>query len=251
AATRTRSRMGDLGAPAAQHLRVPRLLDGPGEAARAWMALLDQEIDAAAPVLVIQPEGQGFLDIIVGDPKAGQFRCVRSGPEAIGLTSDVPYTMDDATRQAAQAKLDSWAKGQAVAPKAAARTSGEKSSGKGLKIALAVGAVLLLIGILIFAMKSGGNNSKVGDGSQAPKPSGTTDQTASAPPKPETSAPKPGSDKPLASDSTPKGSDASDPRTAWGFDQAVHRVRAKLGHLNEELKAEGAPANTTISPKLD
>jgi Sulfatase-modifying factor enzyme 1 len=251
AATRTRSRMGDLGAPAAQHLRVPRLLDGPGEAARAWLALLDQEIDAGAPVLVIQPEGQGFLDIIVGDPKAGQFRCVRCGAEAIGLTSDVPYTLDDLTRQGALAKLASWAKGQAVAPKAAARTNGEKSSGKGIKIALAAAAVLLLIAIVIFAMRSGGNNSKVGDGSQTPKPSGATDQTASAPPKPETSAPKPGSDKPLASDSTPKGNDAADPRTAWGFDQAVHRVRAKLGHLNEELRAEGAPANTTISPKLD
>ncbi len=115
--SRTRTRMGD---PAAQHIRVPKSLGGPGEAARAWMALLDQEIALAAPVLVLEPEGQQYIDIIVGEPKAGQFRCVRSGEQALGLTSDVPYTMDEAaTKASAEAKLAAWSKGLAKAPRCA------------------------------------------------------------------------------------------------------------------------------------
>jgi hypothetical protein len=247
---RSRTRMGE---PAAQHLRVPRTLDGPGEAARAWMAVLDQELAPSAQVLIIEPEGQRFLDIIVGDPKAGQFRCVRSGEQALGLTSDVPYTMDDTTRQEAESKIESWGKGEAKASSAGGNGNGAGSgSGNRLKLIIAGAAILLLAIIIAFAMKGGGSKGKDG-GSQAPKPA-TADQTAENAPKPEgpkTETPKPA---PAASNggktAAPKP-EAADPRTTWGFDQALERSRAKLAHLNDELKAEGTAANTADGQKLD
>src|SRR5207248_2232988 len=46
--------------------------------------------------------------------------------------------------------------------------------------------------------------------------------------------------------------DAHDPRAVWAFDQSLERARAKLDHLNQELKAEGAPSSAAVTPqKLD
>ena len=242
---RSRTRMGD---PAAQHLRVPKTLDGPGEGACAWMAALDQEIAPPVPVLVIEPEGQRFLDIIVGPPKAGQFRCVRSAEGALGLTSDVPYTMDDATRQDAESKLDRWSKGGATVVSSTGAANGQaKSSGK-LKIILAAAAVLILAIIIAFALKGGGNN-KPGE------PQSPADKTAVTPPKtdvPKTDTPKPApTTANNAAPHTPPKADASDPRATWGFDQSLDRIRAKLTRLNNELKAEDAPAAAGAAQKLD
>jgi hypothetical protein len=249
--TRTRTRMGD---PAAQHLRVPKTLEGPGEGARAWLAVLEQELAPAASVLVIEPEGQRFLDIIVGEPKAGQFRCVRSGEKALGLTSDVPYTMDDATRQEAEGKIESWGKGEAKASSGGGTGNGAKSgTGGHLKLVLAGAAILLLAIIIAVAMKNGaGSKEKVGDGgSQAPKPA-PTDQTATNPPKTEsTELPNPAPVATNGGKSAAPKPEATDPRTSWGFEQALERSRAKLAHLNDELKAEGATANTADAQKLD
>jgi hypothetical protein len=257
---RTRSRIGDMSGPAAQHLRVPKTLEGPGQAARAWMAVLDQEIAPSVPLLVIEPEGQRFIDIIVGEPRAGQFRCVRCGEKAQGLTSDVPYTMDDATQAQAQSRLDDWAKGRAMPGAPGASDAGPTAGSSKKKLLIAAAALLLLVVIVAFAMKGGGSKGAGGNGgSQTPSQGTKPDQTASSP-KPENGKPDSSQTPATSAQSPAEGqsppgaspkSDAADPRAAWGFDQATRRTRERLDRLNDELKAENAAPNTTAAPKLD
>lgn len=93
----------------ARHLRVPRCVDGgPGDASRLWGATLLTQLSEYAPVLVLEPLGMGFVDILVGEPAAAQLFCVRAGEAGMPMTSDIPYTIDDSFAAQAAGVVASW-----------------------------------------------------------------------------------------------------------------------------------------------
>jgi hypothetical protein len=104
-------RKGDASAPRAQHLRVPTGLtqaDGPGAGPRAWLAVMDQELGRNVPVLVLEPIGESFLDIIVGEPGPSMLFCTRASAQGLALTTEVPYSLDQTFVERANGKIQAW-----------------------------------------------------------------------------------------------------------------------------------------------
>lgn len=104
-------RKGDASAPRAQHLRVPTgltMADGPGAGPRAWLAVMDQELGRNVPVLVLEPIGESFLDILVGEPGPSMLFCTRASAQGLALTTEVPYSLDQAFVERANSKIQAW-----------------------------------------------------------------------------------------------------------------------------------------------
>jgi hypothetical protein len=77
------------------HLRVPACAPTPLERAELWLSFLDGQLEPAAPVTVLTPLGQDWVDLVVGTPTPAQFLCLRASSRAVPLTTDIPYTLDD------------------------------------------------------------------------------------------------------------------------------------------------------------
>jgi hypothetical protein len=83
------------GRPLAHHLRVPACLPAPFDAMHLWIRFMATKVDPAAPVLAIQPLEEQWIDIVVGDPRAGEVFCVRASRKRVALTTDIPYALSD------------------------------------------------------------------------------------------------------------------------------------------------------------
>ncbi|MBI1189366.1 MAG: SUMF1/EgtB/PvdO family nonheme iron enzyme [Tepidisphaera sp.] len=270
--TRGLTRMaGDAGG---QHLRVPLCLAHKGEAASAWLELMSQNVADGVPMLVIEPLDEDFLDIIVGEVRPSSLFCVRASAKGLALTSDVPYTIEPAFRQAAEQRQAAWAAGNlrspAPAPGAAAMAAvaavKEVGGKKGMLVAAGVGA-LLLLAVLIYALSGGssGGTKPKGDasGAQSDKPPA---QAAGADTKPQTKAPEPETAAPTKAaqnqpapaaiepeakpEPKPAAYAAGDIRAGWGFDAALSAVKAKLGTLETQLKEENKKPDPALREAL-
>ena len=91
-----------MGALRAEQLRVPIGADAPGDGALLWLRFLLTELAPDTPILIFWRLDQAWLDIIVGDPGVPQIYCLRAGLEQIPLTTDIPYSLDDAFRARAE-----------------------------------------------------------------------------------------------------------------------------------------------------
>lgn len=270
----TRSNMESGGA---QHLRVPRCLGEGGEACRAWLALLGQELSDGAPVLVIEPAGEGFLDIVVGVPKPAQLFCVRASPKGLALTSDVPYSIDASFAAQAASRIADWRAGKVrtrerAAPTAPAAGESPRAGRKApLAVALGIGAGAIVLAAILYVLTRGDS----GDGGSAPKPAPAPDTTrpsrgeapgatdrpapdrappAGEPPRDDRRVEAPGGNvatpapvrapMPVAEPAPtyPEG----DPRTGWGF---VEWAKA-AGDALRVVEREAADAGQAVDPAL-
>jgi hypothetical protein len=77
------------------HARVPASRGLVAEASILWTRLLLREYGPHTSVLVFMPHQRAWLDIIIGEPSAPQFVCLRASPEALPLTNTVPYKITD------------------------------------------------------------------------------------------------------------------------------------------------------------
>lgn len=244
----------------AQHLRVPRCLGPDGEAARAWLTLVSQDVADSASVLILEPKGQDFLDVIVGDPKPAQLFCVKASAAGLAKTSDVPYSIDPTFKAAAETRITAWKSGKirtpssptSAASSAAALASEVIASPKksrALVIALLLLAVLLVVVLLI--MRSGSPTPAPQNNDQASKtPSQTTpkpepERAAAKPTQPEAAPPEQPKPAPV-----PSFADG-DPRANWQIDAAVAAAKSRLDRLDRELAAEGATSDPTLRQRLD
>jgi hypothetical protein len=78
------------------HLRLP-LADDAGDRPRAltrWASALLVWLDPNTPLTLIAPDDRPWIDVLVGPPEPGQMFCLRAGPAALPLVTDVPYTLD-------------------------------------------------------------------------------------------------------------------------------------------------------------
>lgn len=78
------------------HLRVPVLPGArPGESFNTWLTFFSTQLDAAAPIFVVSPSGETWLDVIVGEPTPQDFFVLRAGPTAVPLVTEIPYQIDE------------------------------------------------------------------------------------------------------------------------------------------------------------
>lgn len=78
--------------------RAPACGSSPGEACGLWLRAMDHLLGDTVPLMVIVHDSMEMADILVGEPEAGQFYCLRAGTAALPLASEVPYEIDPETR---------------------------------------------------------------------------------------------------------------------------------------------------------
>ncbi len=75
-------------------LRVPASPPPMLEAVRWWMSFLFDMLGVNTPLLILMPQKNAWIDIIIGEPAVAQLYCLRVPLEGVPLTSSVPYNMD-------------------------------------------------------------------------------------------------------------------------------------------------------------
>ena len=76
------------GAPAA-HFRFPAGAGNAPESLLVWLRVLSTQLDPDAPVLVLEPAREHWVDVIVGEPTAEQFFCLRAAEEAVPFSLEL------------------------------------------------------------------------------------------------------------------------------------------------------------------
>ncbi|HEY2842003.1 MAG TPA: hypothetical protein VGJ09_00070, partial [Bryobacteraceae bacterium] len=82
--------------------RVPMATPSPNDALLLWAAFLRSAIPNSVPLLLISRDGTDWLDVIVGEPSAADFFCLRASLKALPLATEIPYDLapDSKTRLA-------------------------------------------------------------------------------------------------------------------------------------------------------
>lgn len=90
----------------ATNIRVPRGELAAHHAALAWVRLLGRDVPAGTPILALAPLDRAFVDVIVGEPRAQNLLCARTGegalPQATQTPPPDPGAMERARRRAAR-----------------------------------------------------------------------------------------------------------------------------------------------------
>ena len=156
-----------------QQMRLPLCAGSSVEAIALWSQFFNLQLDAAVPRLLMVPADQPWLDLIVGQPVARDFFCLRASLAAIPLTSSIPYTLDEdlkakgqeivaAFRQGSQsyvsattflrAKDDGTGTAKTGVPAIAAPPVSQPA-GRGRRVALWVAGAVALVVVAFVAMK--------------------------------------------------------------------------------------------------
>ncbi|KAA0214789.1 MAG: hypothetical protein DYG94_10605 [Leptolyngbya sp. PLA3] len=170
--TGTRSRTVDV---RPRHMRVPACERDMGKACALWMQFLYGRADPAAPALVFGRVGEGFVDIVVGEPGRGQVFCLQASAKRVPLTTEIPYNVDDAFRAEQAARVERGRTGElrdadlgAVAeelPRVRRRKPAGAHRGSRVGIVIAIIAILAAAGWAIKAVIASG-----GGGNKSPSP---------------------------------------------------------------------------------
>jgi len=99
-----------------QELRVPAAGRDAVTIFIAWTQLIRGYVDPEVPVLVIWPEGESWVDVLIGQPTPEDFGGLRTTPLYHPCVSDVPFNLDPKFREATREKLEALVRGDA--PKA-------------------------------------------------------------------------------------------------------------------------------------
>ncbi len=78
----------------ARHFRYPRCSTGVVEAIDDWLCFMAKPLALDAEVLVILPMSQDWVDVVVGEPTVGELYCLQASPDAMPLSTDIPYSID-------------------------------------------------------------------------------------------------------------------------------------------------------------
>jgi hypothetical protein len=123
-----------------RQLRLPACATSPSQAILLWSRLFASQLSFAAPRLFVAPDGEAWLDFVVGEPSSQECFCLRASPKVLPLASDVPYTLESQFRQQAQEFIVAFERGTDL-PK--------RRGGAGLWAALI--CVLVLVIVLVAA----------------------------------------------------------------------------------------------------
>jgi len=95
-----------------QELRVPAAGRDPVSIFVSWTQLIRLYVDAAVPVLVIWPEDESWVDILIGQPAPEDFVCLRLSPLKQPSVSDIPFNLDPAFRSQTKVRLEAMVRGE-------------------------------------------------------------------------------------------------------------------------------------------
>ena len=71
-----------------------------------WLQVLLSQVDTAAPVLLVMPLANNWVDLLIGWPTAAELYCVRASRSAIPLASEIPYGLDEEFVRAARQRIE-------------------------------------------------------------------------------------------------------------------------------------------------
>ncbi|MDB5733309.1 MAG: hypothetical protein JWQ03_3204 [Variovorax sp.] len=77
------------------HLRVPACFGSAKEALGAWIEFVRKVAGEKVMVLAMMADGQGFVDLILGPPAPEHLFGLLAGPEALPLTTEIPYNIPE------------------------------------------------------------------------------------------------------------------------------------------------------------
>jgi len=95
-----------------QELRVPAAGRDAVTIFLAWTQLIRLYVDPLVPVLVIWPEGESWVDIIIGQPGPEDFAGLRTTPLHHPCVSDVPFNLDPEFRARTREMLETMVRGE-------------------------------------------------------------------------------------------------------------------------------------------
>jgi hypothetical protein len=75
--------------------RVPACGDTVDAVLRGWGELLEAIVGPRTPRFIIWPRGKSWVDLILGTPQGPEFFCIRAKLEALAMTSEIPYELDN------------------------------------------------------------------------------------------------------------------------------------------------------------
>jgi len=90
----------------AERFRLPGSAASPELSLEFWEHFLATQIDPAAPVFFSMPEGQYWVDAIVGEPAPADLFCLRCSPRVIPLSNDSEVKVTPAISAETQSLLD-------------------------------------------------------------------------------------------------------------------------------------------------
>jgi len=103
---------GDISALRPQHFRLPLGGALPARALLHWSNFFLSQIDPAVPLLLMVPLEEPWFDLTLGEPTSHEVFCLRAGPKALPLATEVPYTLDAAFRSQVYTILENFQAGQ-------------------------------------------------------------------------------------------------------------------------------------------
>jgi hypothetical protein len=197
----------------AAHIRLPSLETSSADSALAWISILSRRIADGIPILAVVPRGEGFVDLVVGEPGAAQLYCIRASAKGFPLTTDVPYVIDDAFMSRLGEMVARWSgaapsTGERSAAPIAAPTQADSSAAPAQKKSgirgwlFGGGAAIVLAGVGLAVMNSGeGDKSK---GTTVASSAGTSSTASANPTTPSTDTGPPDAGKKAAEDEQAK-----------------------------------------------
>jgi len=81
--------------PEPQQIRVPQCNESPAAGALLWLRFMRCLVDRGAPVLLVVPLREPWLDVLVGAPRPSQLECIRATAKALPLTTEIPFQLDE------------------------------------------------------------------------------------------------------------------------------------------------------------
>ncbi|HEX4263459.1 MAG TPA: hypothetical protein VH597_03895 [Verrucomicrobiae bacterium] len=76
-----------------RQFRVPTAASSQNDALLLWGAFLRSAIASSTPLLLISRDGTDWLDVIIGEPSAADFFCLRASVKALPLATEIPYDL--------------------------------------------------------------------------------------------------------------------------------------------------------------
>lgn len=90
-----------------QQLRASQDRNNTMQTLLSWYRFIAGEVSETTPFWVISPLGNGFVDVLVGEPTPQLWYCLRGGTGAIPLTTQIPYSLDDSFVERVETRLGS------------------------------------------------------------------------------------------------------------------------------------------------
>lgn len=182
-----------------QQIRVPAVEETLSDSWSVWARLLLHRVDPLTPLLFISRDDRPWLDIIAGDPGAGQLSCLQRTLADLPYTTDIEYEIDEETASRTAALIDKSESGMVEerdpavidAPTerlaaflkrpASAGGGGDAGADRRLLYGIVAAAAVLLIIVLISVFLLGGgsgSNSSGASGSESNDSAGAGSEQA-------------------------------------------------------------------------